>query len=634
MQIFGVMVVRNEADILAVNVAHHLALGIDYFLIADNGSSDGTTSLLEELGRDGRVRWTSADGVFHQSEVTTALAREAFLRGADWIVPIDADEFWHAPRGNFREVLERSSAGALQVAVVNFIQRREQETASTEGLLGMTRRTLRPVGPIERIEAMVESREAAFVEILYPPKHVSRATLALEIGQGNHSVTGVSGLFEMTEDIVCLHAPLRARSVLEAKVDRNRPVDHLELYLELAWHVRRWRRLAAEGMLDREWAANSYSGESLDVYGRNHPVVFDPRLRDVVAPWIGESFRESRGHEAAPLPPPLELPPLPGSGRREERTGPLLARMRPIEGWLFEPEATVLMAATALALSGGAPNAVVEVGSYCGRSTVVLAGVVEAVCPSARVFAIDPHEGEVTTESGGTRFEAPTLEKFQRNLSETGLEEFVQTIPKRSFEVDWAAPISLLFVDGLHDYANVSRDFAHFERWVVPGGYVAFDDYDPSFPGVIAFVDEVLKAGNYRKILSVGKVIVTQKSNGTGAAISRVSREGRTPAGSADLQWLMERLRRQERGIEFLRDVLEAEVARRESVVAERNQVIRDLQAELHAKVGEGNRVIRDLQAELHAKVGECNRIIEDLQSRLRRTVEPSSPDSTSDAER
>jgi glycosyltransferase involved in cell wall biosynthesis len=55
-------------------------------------------------------------------------------------------------------------------------------------------------------------------------------------------------------------------------------------------------------------------------------------------------------------------------------------------------------------------------------------------------------------------------------------------------------------------------------------------------------------------------------------------------------------------------------------VVAERDQTIRDLQAELHAKVGEANRVIRDLQGELHAKVGECNRIIQDLQERLEGT--------------
>ena len=36
MTIFGVMVVRNEADILEVNVRHHLELGLNRVLVADN----------------------------------------------------------------------------------------------------------------------------------------------------------------------------------------------------------------------------------------------------------------------------------------------------------------------------------------------------------------------------------------------------------------------------------------------------------------------------------------------------------------------------------------------------------------------------------------------------------------------
>ena len=606
MKVFGVMVVRNEADILAINVAHHLAIGIDRILIVDNGSSDGTDRVLEELGTSGRVRWMRMDGPFHQSEVATSLAREAYLRGADWVVPIDADEFWFAPAGDFRRVLQESSAGAFQAEVVNFIQARDEREARAEGLSRMTRRAETPIGPIERIAEQVEAREIAYVEILYPPKHVARASLAIEIGQGNHSVARVEGPTERTEKILCLHAPLRALSVLASKVDAARPAADLENYLRLAWHIRRWRRLAQEGKLEEEWRANSYDRESLDVFGNPHPVVFDPRLRDVVAPWIGGALPELPD-EGSAAEPPLFLDAHVGAARGN-RTGPLLAQMRPIEGWLFEPEATVLMATAAAALSAAEPQTVVEVGSYCGRSTVVLGGVVKAVCPSARLHAIDPHEGELTTAGSETRFEAPTLERFRDNVARAGLEGIVQTIPRRSFEVEWAAPISLLFIDGLHDYGSVSRDFAHFERWVVPGGYVVFDDYDRSFPGVIRFVDEVLEAGEYRRVLSVGKIVVTRKQDAAGPS---------DPEGSS------ERVRRQERGIEFLFDVLREEVARRESIVADRDRMVADLQRELHEKVAECNGVIRDLQAEMHAKVGECNRIIQELQARMARATAP-----------
>ncbi len=113
MKVYGVSMVRNEADIVRVNVLYHLALGFDRFLIVDNGSSDGTTEILKDLGRDPRVRWTRDEGVYRQAEITTELAREALRDGADWVVPTDADEFWHAPRGKLRGVLERSRAGAL-----------------------------------------------------------------------------------------------------------------------------------------------------------------------------------------------------------------------------------------------------------------------------------------------------------------------------------------------------------------------------------------------------------------------------------------------------------------------------------------------------------------------------------------
>jgi hypothetical protein len=77
-------------------------------------------------------------------------------------------------------------------------------------------------------------------------------------------------------------------------------------------------------------------------------------------------------------------------------TLPILTRMRRIEGWLEDDEADLLIGATARALSElPEANAVVEVGSYCGRSTVVLGSVVKTVRPTARVWAVDPHDGKI-----------------------------------------------------------------------------------------------------------------------------------------------------------------------------------------------------------------------------------------------
>ncbi|HEX2643892.1 MAG TPA: hypothetical protein VHU81_12940, partial [Thermoanaerobaculia bacterium] len=70
-------------------------------------------------------------------------------------------------------------------------------------------------------------------------------------------------------------------------------------------------------------------------------------------------------------------------------TVPILEKMRKVEGWLDDEEGDLLLAACARSLAElPAPHAVVEVGSYCGRSTVVLGSVVQALRPEARVHAI------------------------------------------------------------------------------------------------------------------------------------------------------------------------------------------------------------------------------------------------------
>lgn len=194
---------------------------------------------------------------------------------------------------------------------------------------------------------------------------------------------------------------------------------------------------------------------------------------------------------------------------------PILDKMRNIKGWLEEDEAELLIGATSYVLDELAKaHAVVEVGSYCGRSTVVLGSVVKALSPEGKLFAIDPHQGTVGALDQGLKGGAPTLKIFRRNIVAANLKAIVQEIRQYSFEVDWNLPISLLLIDGLHDYINVARDFFHFESWVVPGGYIAFHDYADYYPGVKAFVNEILGGGRYRKVQQAGSMMVVERLPG------------------------------------------------------------------------------------------------------------------------
>ena len=354
--IVGVMLVRNEADIIRINLLHHLSLGIDQVLVVDNGSSDGTLDILQTLARGGQVHVVSRPGAFLQSAMASELAREAFLRGAEWVLPIDADEFWQVPEGRLREVLDASGgAGVLEAEVVNFVQHRFHHELSPEALLTMTRRPAAPIGESGEADVLVESEQIGFVEIRYPPKCVSRGSIGLRIAQGNHSATGTYGPARATTGLRCLHAPLRARAALERqKLDRDRPAPEIEDYLRHTWQLRRWRRLAAEGTLEAEWRANSYLDDELDVYGSRHPLVIDTTLRDLVAPWIERAAAGAADRTRKPDS---------GNGASAALSPTaILDRMEQVEGWFRRDEGELLLETVRRAIAMAGSAAIVEIG--------------------------------------------------------------------------------------------------------------------------------------------------------------------------------------------------------------------------------------------------------------------------------
>lgn len=85
--------VKNEADIIEQTIRHLLNQGVEHILVADNGSTDGTYELLQELSKSLPVHVIQDREVaYYQSEKMMWLADQVTEAGAEWIVPFDADE--------------------------------------------------------------------------------------------------------------------------------------------------------------------------------------------------------------------------------------------------------------------------------------------------------------------------------------------------------------------------------------------------------------------------------------------------------------------------------------------------------------------------------------------------------------
>ena len=181
--------------------------------------------------------------------------------------------------------------------------------------------------------------------------------------------------------------------------------------------------------------------------------------------------------------------------------------MEAVKGWFTREEGGSLYEAAARAVK--VSPVFVEVGSWKGRSTMVLGYAAKR--RGAKLYAVDPHEGDLHSQGKGIKTEG-TLEEFEKNVVAAGIRDVVTTVAKKSTDVVWKeenGKIGLLFIDGKHDYESVSKDFKHFEPHLHHDGYVAFHDYNE--PDVKRFVDEVVETGQYEPVSEVGSLKVIHR---------------------------------------------------------------------------------------------------------------------------
>jgi predicted O-methyltransferase YrrM len=195
---------------------------------------------------------------------------------------------------------------------------------------------------------------------------------------------------------------------------------------------------------------------------------------------------------------------------------------RGVPGFLGDDEARFL---AMLAACAPAEGTIVEIGSYKGKSTVLLASIASHY-GLGRVIAIDPHTGPSITDpkvAPGTS----TFEEFVAGLRSAKLEEQVEI--HRDFSRDavkgWNRPIRLLWIDGDHTYPGTNEDFELFSPYLSNGAVVAMHDALHAYEGPIrVFVERILRSDRFGPAGFVQSVAWGQFRPNDGAAF-RESRE-------------------------------------------------------------------------------------------------------------
>src|SRR5262249_46782209 len=113
-----------------------------------------------------------------------------------------------------------------------------------------------------------------------------------------------------------------------------------------------------------------------------------------------------------------------------------------------------------IALKYASVGPIVEIGTYCGKSTIYLAAAVSQA--GQFVLTVDHHRGSEENQPGWEYHDAElvapavglldTLPRFRSTLAATGLERHVIAIVGRSADVAamWRQPLGMLFIDGGH----------------------------------------------------------------------------------------------------------------------------------------------------------------------------------------
>jgi len=214
------ILVKNEADIIEANIRTHAKLGVDAFVIMDNGSSDGTREILSNLKSEFEITIIDENEYYQQKKFMTKLAFLAKkIYKPDWIINSDADEFWIPNNDNGIKEYLKFKGGVLRIERFNMIppcDSIEKEDIFFDSIYEVSNQINYRVAEREDISILLGQ---ASRKIIVNPYGL------IKINSGNHSAEHIAFWNKKdSKNIKNYHYPIRSYKQFEKRVITRKEV--------------------------------------------------------------------------------------------------------------------------------------------------------------------------------------------------------------------------------------------------------------------------------------------------------------------------------------------------------------------------------------------------------------------------
>lgn len=255
------LLVRDEEDIVEECIKFHLSQGVDFIVATDNGSIDNTRNILLKYQKKGLLHLIDEPDHTYDQEVWVDrmihIAKDQYK--ADWIINIDADEFWFSTLGNLKYALPSNKK--CNVLRISCLQIDPVDSYHENGLF--------------KIPKTVSGRIAPGFKRMHTAKGYKRNLI------GNHEVK-MKRLYRktmVTSDIIIFHFQYRSYKQFEHKVIRgvkafdNNPV--LSKAQHIGKHLREYYKKYQAGELRKEYDNIITKNSKSPYYIKNDSRLYD-----------------------------------------------------------------------------------------------------------------------------------------------------------------------------------------------------------------------------------------------------------------------------------------------------------------------------------------------------------------------